>query len=122
LPDSEIPTRHFIQGKEIDFYPEGHSYQIGNRKVMGVTGMSKMMGDGMDGLMYWAAACAGEETLEILKGVMKGDIKLTELNVADLAEQARKKHMKVSGEAISIGNLTHKWLEEHVKHRIWNGS
>ena len=122
MQDSEIPTRHFIQGKEIDFYEKGHSYQIGNRKVMGVTGMSKMMGDGSDGLMYWSASCAGEETLEILKGVMKGEIKLTELNVTDLAEQARTKHMRVSGEAISIGNLTHKWLEEHVKHRIRNGS
>ena len=122
MQDSEIPTRHFIQGKEIDFYPKGHSYQIGNRKVMGVTGMSKMMGDSMDGLIFWSASCAGEEMLKILKGVMKGEIKLTELNVEDLAAQARTKHMMVSDEAKEIGNLTHKWLEEHVKHRIQNGS
>ena len=122
MPDSEIPTRHFIQGLEIDFYPKGHSYQIGNRKVMGVTGMSKMMADQGDHFLYWAASCAGGEMRKTLKGVLKEEIAITEVNLEDLVEDARSNWKKVRKEAQDIGNLAHKWLEEHVKHRIWNGS
>ena len=102
-------SQHSLYGGKVilDFNEKRHLYTISGRPIRSVTGISEPK----PALLYWAAKMASEHILANLKP----GVALDEIEIASLAEGAKKAHSGIAGKAADIGTLAHAACEGFVK-------
>ena len=96
---------------ELVFDTERHIYRANGEIMYGVTSILDVISK--PALVAWAAKMAAEYIQTNLKpGVM-----LDEIQIKELADNAKSAHRQKRDKAADIGTLVHNSIEEYIKHR-----
>ena len=105
---------------KIEFNEENHEYFIQkNGQKIQVPGTTTITGviDKSAPLMWWAVNCARDYILDHLE---PGE-PLDELEIEQLAKNARLAHRNASDKAKNLGTLVHEWIEAYIKAQLNGG-
>jgi len=104
------------------FDPKRHSYTVTDlstltaREVPSVTQILDVIGGSkVWGLKQWAANAAADYIRDAIRPGSQYD----ELQIEQIIERARKNFHTVSRGAKTIGQLTHEWIETHLRSRLY---
>jgi len=98
------------------FDPSNHTYEIDGDKVHSVTQITDIVDKG-GALMWWSLNHARDYIIENMEPGREYD----EIEIEELAKEARLAHRKQSGKATTIGSLVHSYIEDWVKYELDQG-
>jgi hypothetical protein len=106
----------------LNFDPKAHIYTITDlstqtaREVPSVTQILDVIGGSkLWGLKQWAANL----TAEYIRAAIRPGLRYDELQIEQIVERARKHFHSVSRGAKTIGQLSHEWIDAHLRARLY---
>jgi hypothetical protein len=119
-----LPGRTIIYDAtiELNFDAKAHSYSVTDlstqtvREVSSVTQILEVIGGSkVWGLKQWAANL----TSDYIRTAIRPGLRYDELQIEQIVERARKHFHTVSRGAKTIGQLTHEWIDAHLRARLY---
>lgn len=94
---------------DLEYEDTRHLYKVNNKKADGVTGVLGVIAK--PALMYWAV----NQAIDHLKVALKAGQSYDELQLSQILEGAKYAHRSKSGEALTVGDKVHDWIDKYIK-------
>jgi len=98
---------------EVEFDASSHTYTVDDEEVPSVTTITDIISKG-NALMWWAVNSARDYIMNEMEAGRKYD----EVEIEELAKEARLAHRRSSGSAKKIGKLVHQFAEDWVNWKM----
>lgn len=108
-----------VNGKVCTFNEDEHTYMVDGEHVPGTTTITGII-DKSQPIKWWAVNEARDYINENFENHIDPDNPLDEVNIQELADNARTAHMKSSNKGMNIGTLVHQYAEDYIQH-LMNG-